>query len=520
MCGPEAIRWYFGMELLSNSAYMCILDTDKGRPSHLCTTDGFNSFLTLLKTTKASVIGNLLQIDAMQKGKLANEKLQAALHQKVKAQYALERAELEAAEASVNSKADKSAIWSCVGEAMVIVKGDKPFEGAIMDFNPSLTKLSKGIALIGKLTGNTLQAVLQIKTSDIMEMKPEDTASAASYEFEITNEDGTVIACEATVASVITTPSDDMRTAVVIRDRTIQKQLEEQKHQTEIQKTKNATLQTHIKWVQHEVKNSALSLQARIQLIQHLISGFPPGLADYAQHSLRDDVIGLESEVNTLLNGVQDQVVFGCLASGTYIAQWLDVKTDDIVAKLLRHADQVNAQDKYTLECHGFSRHGICRLDTHALKHATYNFESNAFKYGVVGTLRVCMWMTDSKESWNESSSRFSRPSELRYKPVCHKEDHHEVCVVDNIGDMTPGSAVPLNGAARLYEDTHVSHMLCISFTNEVMPEQIPTLCALIAAGKLGHLFNDGVRSAWSRHFTEAYTFLCARCRFSCYCRG
>ena len=139
---------------------MCILDTDKGRPSHLCTTDGLNSFLTLLKTTKASVIGNLLQIDAMQKGKVANEKLQAALHQNVKTQHALERAELEAAETSAKGKADKSAIWSCVGEAMVIVKGVRPFEGAIMDFNPSLTKLARGTDLEVELLGNTLQAVL------------------------------------------------------------------------------------------------------------------------------------------------------------------------------------------------------------------------------------------------------------------------------------------------------------------------------------------------------------------------
>lgn len=392
--------------------------------------------------------------------------------------------------AAERDKADKSAIWSCVGEAIVIVKGEMPFEGAIMEFNPSLTNLAKGVALEGKLSGNTLQTVLQLKKDDIVEVRPEDTASAASYEFEITNEDGIVIACEATVAPVTstTTADDDLRTAVVIRDRTIQKQLEEQKHQTEIQKTKNATLQTHIKWVQHEVKNSALSLQARVEVMQHLISGLPPGLADYAQEGMRNDMRGIEIEVGTLLNGVKDQVVLGCLASGTYHVQWTQCDAHELVDKLLRHFG--TASDKHrSVEYHGFSPRFM--LDVHALKHVTHNLESNALKYGVRDSTRVCMWMTDNTETWKQDAMRSCQPSHLRYTMI-----QGEVCVVDACENMAPGSSVPSNSEGKLYHDAYVCNMLCISFCNEVLPSQIEGLLQLINAGRLQDLFKEGVRTA------------------------
>lgn len=435
--------------------------------------------------------------------------------------------EIAAAEAVVRDKADKDAIWSMVGELMVIVHGSEPFTGQILDCNQSVHALAERVSCGGRgnvISGCPLLDMMGLVEKDIHKVNDNDSVATSGnaattqdvYEFDIITENGDIVSCEAT-AKVITvagidngddgSSQDEVRTAVVIRDRTIQKQLEDQKHQTEIQKAQNETLQTHIKWVQHEVKNSALSLQARVQLIQHLLSGFPPGRFDAALDSLQNDLDGLESEVETLLNGVRDQVVFGCLASGTYIAQWSKCSKRDMLTSLLRHAGGFNkgGPDKYILECHGISDSDMFQLDTHAMKHATYNLESNALKYGEKGSLRVCVWMTDSKDTWRECCSRFSKPSELRYESLSRSDQEgEETCVVDSVGDMIPGYAMIPNGASKLYEATHVSHMLCMSFTNEVKEEQMPALRELQAADKLGDLFKEGVRSAGKHNSDES----------------
>lgn len=121
--------------------------------------------------------------------------------------------------------------------------------------------------------------------------------------------------------------------AVVIRDRTMKKQLEEQKHQRALLLLRTNTLQTHLKWVQHEVKNSALAMKVRVDVLEHLVCGLP----DYAQESVRDDMIGIRNEVDTLLCGLNDHVVLGCLASDTYIAQWNEQRANGLITKLLRH---------------------------------------------------------------------------------------------------------------------------------------------------------------------------------------
>ncbi|MAT60198.1 MAG: hypothetical protein CMH41_00840, partial [Micrococcales bacterium] len=409
--------------------------------------------------------------------------------------------ELRAAEVS----ADKDAVWGCVDEAMSIVEGDSPFEGRILDNNPALEELAFKVGYQGDIKGHTLAEVLGVK-GEMICAKQGSSPLSIIYEFELSkvNDDdddddrrSTVINCEATVAKVfLANDKDDgkdgeSRMAVVIRDRTVVKELERKQHQVEIQLTRNQTLQTHLKWVQHEVKNSALAMQARVGVLEHLISGLP----EYAQESMVDDVAGIQVEVDTLLRGLNDHVVLGCLASCTYSVQWSECRQHELLSKLLRHlGPTTTTNESQRLEVHGLCD---CMADPHALKHATYNLESNALKYGVRESLRVCAWIACDKDTWRSDAAKMGLPSAAQYTLL-----HPEETVVDNIGGMTPGTLVNSDSASKLYFDTSVKGMLCMCFGNEVLDtggssgEQTRKFKEMAHNGRLHELFKEGVRVA------------------------
>ncbi|MBU62573.1 MAG: hypothetical protein CMI26_08730 [Opitutae bacterium] len=408
--------------------------------------------------------------------------------------------------------ADKDAVWGCVNEAMSIVDGDSPFEGRILDNNPALEELAFKVGYQGEIKGRTLAGVLGVK-GEMICAKQGISPLSAIYEFELSaveeEEDdaggvpslwpqSAVINCEATVAKVFLDADKDSgdgesRMAVVIRDRTVVKELERQQHQVEIQLTRNQTLQTHLKWVQHEVKNSALAMQARVGVLKHLISGLP----EYAQASMVDDVAGIQVEVDTLLRGLNDHVVLGCLASGTYSVQWSECRQHELLSKLLRHlGPTATTNESQRLEVHGLCD---CMADPHALKHATYNLESNALKYGVRESLRVCAWIASDKDTWRSDAAKMGLPSAVQYTLL-----HPEETVVDNIGEMTPGTLVNSDSASKLYFDTSVKGMLCLCFGNEVLDtggssgsgEQRRKFMEMARNGRLHELFEEGVRAA------------------------
>jgi len=153
------------------------------------------------------------------------------------------------------SEKAKLTVWHCMHEGVAIIEGHDVLNGEILECNHAMCELS-GVATPDQLRGTSLRQILPQVSGISSEEKIFEICFAGS--------DSVTRCCEATFKKFQGTPE---RIALVIRDRTWKKELETQATQLMVRAAHVNTLNNQLKWVQHQVKNSALALEFRLHQV-------------------------------------------------------------------------------------------------------------------------------------------------------------------------------------------------------------------------------------------------------------
>jgi len=256
-------------------------------------------------------------------------------------------------------------------EGVAIIEGHDVLNGEILECNHAMCELS-GVATPDQLRGTSLRQILPQVSGISSEEKIFEICFAGS--------DSVTRCCEATFKKFQGTPE---RIALVIRDRTWKKELETQATQLMVRAAHVNTLNNQLKWVQHQVKNSALALEFRLhQVLDVMVQEQVYAVVD----GIEVQFAALQNEVDNLTKSLDDHVKLGEIASGQYVPRYPEHSAKDILRQLFRELDDVEVNCMFR-----------ARVDIDTLHHATSNLESNANKYKrispeskVVKTVRMC----------------------------------------------------------------------------------------------------------------------------------
>jgi len=357
----------------------------------------------------------------------------------------------------VSEKA-KLALWGCIREGVATVEGDNVLDGTIVECNAAMCELC-GVTP-DQLRGTTLSQIL-VKSGQDLEQISKSSSDEQIIEFCLRGSDKVIKNCEATFMEIPALDVDEKvtRLALVVRDRTWKKELERQATELMLRAERVRTLNKQLKWVQHQVKNSALALDFRLrQVIDVLSKEEVYAVVDGVEAEFN----ALQKEVNSLMHSLEKHVMLGEMASGCYLPRFQEHDVPSILGQVFRRLDEVDDSQVFR-----------ARLDIYALHHATSNLESNADKYSAPQTKVVKVVRM--------------------YKCLPPTPVAQDTIVVQGlqIGDRIP--AGPDEGAIILA-------MLHVSVSNTVVPDDFARLMKMQNQGGVHSLFDEGMRIAGERH--------------------
>jgi len=358
----------------------------------------------------------------------------------------------------VSEKA-KLALWGCIREGVATVEGDNVLDGTIVECNAAMCELC-GVTP-DQLRGTTLSQILVKSGQDLEQISKSSSDDEHILEFCLRGSDKVIKNCEATFMEIPALDVDEKvtRLALVIRDRTWKKELERQATELMLRAERVRTLNKQLKWVQHQVKNSALALDFRLkQVIAVLAKEEVYAVVDGVEAEFN----ALQKEVNSLMQSLEKHVMLGEMASGCYLPRFQEHDVPSILGQVFRRLDEVDDSQVFR-----------ARLDIYALHHATSNLESNADKYSAPQTKVVKVVRM--------------------YKCLPPTPVAQDTIVVQGlqIGDRIP--AGPDEGAIILA-------MLHVSVSNTVVPDDFARLMKMQNQGGVHSLFDEGMRIAGERH--------------------
>jgi len=358
----------------------------------------------------------------------------------------------------VSEKA-KLALWGCIREGVATVEGDNVLDGTIVECNAAMCELC-GVTP-DQLRGTTLSQILVKSGQDLEQISKSSSDDEHILEFCLRGSDKVIKNCEATFMEIPALDVDEKvtRLALVVRDRTWKKELERQATELMLRAERVRTLNKQLKWVQHQVKNSALALDFRLrQVIDVLSKEEVYAVVDGVEAEFN----ALQKEVNSLMHSLEKHVMLGEMASGCYLPRFQEHDVPSILGQVFRRLDEVDDSQVFR-----------ARLDIYALHHATSNLESNADKYSAPQTKVVKVVRM--------------------YKCLPPTPVAQDTIVVQGlqIGDRIP--AGPDEGAIILA-------MLHVSVSNTVVPDDFARLMKMQNQGGVHSLFDEGMRIAGERH--------------------
>ena len=223
------------------------------------------------------------------------------------------------------------------------------------------------------------------------------------------------------------------------------------------------TLNKQLKWVQHQVKNSALALDFRLrQVITVLAKEEVYAVVD----GVEAEFDALQKEVHTLVHSLEEHVMLGEMASGCYLPRFNEHGVRSMLGRIFRNLDEVDVSHMFR-----------ARVDINALHHATSNLESNADKYCACETKVV-------------KAVRMHRSSPPA--PTAH-----DTIVTQGIQIGDPIPTGPEEGLIILA-------VLHVAVSNVVTSEDFDRMLQLQNQGGLHSLFEEGLRIAKERHASSS----------------
>lgn len=229
------------------------------------------------------------------------------------------------------------------------------------------------------------------------------------------------------------------------------------------------TLNKQLKWVQHQVKNSAISLEFRLrQVMDVMVKESVYSVVD----GIEAEFMGLQQEVNDLMDGLERHVMMGELAAATYKPRYQDHEVKTILKRLFRDLDGIKQPQTFR-----------AKVDISALHHATSNLESNAIKYCAKGS------KPDKLVAMYKNSMKVPIPS----------AKDAEILTGLGIGD-----SIPASNEDDAEKSSRFDAVLHIAVRNLLDPMDHSKLNALHIRGELYTIFNEGVRVAGERHAAKS----------------